>query len=198
MGAHRRAGAHHRLYRQDRDRPEHPHVAGAGDCRRAAGAARSRIARDGRYRSGPVRPGNVRIAVDAANGAAAGARRGLGPRDVDRSRGGAVERRSVHARCYGWADRRAGALGRVRRDHEGAEACRRSACRRVAVDRRAVEDAGNRSKEGRRRGVRDRPPSLHAGHHASGDVVWKGYPARIVHRYADVDRRQRAPVPSPE
>ena len=179
MGAHRRAGAHHRLYRQDRDRPEHPHVAGAGDCRRAAGAARSRIARDGRYRSGPVRPGDVRIAVDAANGAAAGTRRGRGPRDVDRSRGGAVERGSVHARCHGWADRGAGPLGRVRRDHEGAEACRRSACRRVAVDCRAVEDAGNRPQESRRRGVRHRPPSLHAGHHASWDDVWKGHPARI-------------------
>ena len=55
-------------------------------------------------------------------------------------------------------------------------------CRRGAVTGRAVDAARNRCEEGGRRGVRDRPPSLHAGHHAAGDAVWAGHPARMATR----------------
>ena len=82
----------HRLHGEDGDRPEHPDIAGAGHRRRIARAARTRVAGDGRYRPGAVRPGDVRIAIHAADGAAARARRRGGPRDADRSRRGAAGR----------------------------------------------------------------------------------------------------------
>ena len=133
MGPHRRAGPHHWLHGKNRNRPEHPDVAGAGDWRRAARAARSRVAGDGRYRSGAVRPGHVRIAVDAANGAAAGARRSSRSRDAARSRGGAVERRPRPRSPSGTAGSwRPGHAAGLRRDHERAEARRRGPCRGVS------------------------------------------------------------------
>ena len=97
VAAHRREGPRHRLHRQDRDRPEHPHVARAGGRRRAARAADSGHDGDGRHRSDAVRRGHLRIAVDAADGAAAGPRRGQRARDADRSRGRAVAGRSTDA-----------------------------------------------------------------------------------------------------
>ena len=88
-----------RLHRQGRDRPEHPHVARADRRRRAARAARRDRAGDGRHRPDAVRPGHVRIAVDAADGAAAGAGRGHGARDADRPGGRALAGRSRRAGC---------------------------------------------------------------------------------------------------
>ena len=92
-----RAGAVHGLHRQGRDRPEHPHVAGADGRRRAARAARVDHAGDGRHRPDAVRQGHVRIADDAADGAAAREGRRDGARDADRSGGRALAGRSRDA-----------------------------------------------------------------------------------------------------
>ena len=57
LAAHRRGRQRHRLHRQGRGRPEHPHVAGAGRRRGAARAARVDPAGDGRHRPRALRHG---------------------------------------------------------------------------------------------------------------------------------------------
>ena len=89
------AGRDHRVYGQDRDRPEHQDLARAGDRRRAARADAGGRAGHGRHRSGAVRSGHVRVALDAADGAGAGPRGGHRARDADRSSGGASGRWTV-------------------------------------------------------------------------------------------------------
>ena len=59
----------------------------------------------------------------------------------------------VHARRQGRTDRGAGAIGRLRRDHEGAEACRRGPCRRVAL---AVSRSGRCGEPLRRKSTASR------------------------------------------
>ena len=92
------SGARHGVHRQDRDRPEHPHVARADDRRRAAAADRRDLDGDGGHRPDAVRRRHVRIADHAADGAAAGARRGDRARDADRSGRRALAGRSRDAR----------------------------------------------------------------------------------------------------
>ncbi len=120
LAARGRTGPGHRLHRQGRVRPEHPHVAGPGGGRRAPRAARRRLDGHGRHRPRAVRHGHVRIAHHAADGAAAveaaaAARELLLDLAAD-----ALEQRSDDARRQGRTDRRhRWPIRHLRRAHEG-------------------------------------------------------------------------------
>ena len=96
-------GTRHRVHRQDRDRPEHPHVARAGGRRRAARAARRGRDGDGRHRPDAVRPGTFGSQTTPRMAPAAGARGGDRARDADRSGRGRVAGRSRDADARGTA-----------------------------------------------------------------------------------------------
>ena len=128
-----------------------------------------------------VRPGNVRIAVDAADGAAAGTRGGRGPRDVDRSRGGAVERRSATLAAARWADR--GGRGRsagLRRADEGQKLAGAVPAGVSPSPVAAVEAARERAEESGR--PRHSSPAAIVTRRTScvRDAVWAGPPARSL------------------
>ena len=84
VAAHRRSRPGHGVHGQSRDRAEHPDLALADSGRRASGSADVRHDGDGGHRTHAVRHGDLRIADDAANGAAARACGRHGARDADR------------------------------------------------------------------------------------------------------------------
>ena len=169
VAAHRRVRPRHGLHRQSRNRPEHPHVAGADSRRRAARAARVDHHGDGRHRPHAVRHGYVRVADDATDGAAAGPGRSDRARDADRSGGRALAAR-LAARCSARdgrvlapdgrsislrrADQRAGAVGHGPRRAGGGAA-------------RPLDDSRHSGEEGGRPRLRHRAPPVHARHRAA-------------------------------
>ena len=84
LDPHRRGRPRHRLHRQGRDGPEHPHVARAAGRRGASRRRRTDPHGHGRHRARPVGRGHVRQPHDADDGAAAARRRGCRARDAAR------------------------------------------------------------------------------------------------------------------
>ena len=95
LAAHRRGRPDHRLHRQGRGRPEHPHLADSGRGRRAARCAELDSHGHGRHATDPVRHGHIRQpdhSRHVATTAAHGRRR---PRSADRRRGRNLEGRPI-------------------------------------------------------------------------------------------------------
>ena len=154
------------VHRQDRDRPEHPHVARAGGRRRAARAARASTMVMADTDLVPFDAGHVRIAVDAADGAAAGARGGDRARDADRR---AAARWQVD-RAHADRARTAAIVARTAARSAYGELTRGRSSpgtlppRRPCRARGAWTVRGTAPQEGQRPRLRHRRASLHAGH----------------------------------
>ena len=154
----------------------------------------------GRHRPDAVRCRHVRIADDAAHGAAAGAGGGHGARDADRSRRGAVAGRSRDADGARRPHRRSGRpLGLVWRADERPEAHGRGRSRRRAGRRRTHgRCAGARSAKVNGRDI------VTGRHQFTPDVVRPGMllrprrPAGRLRRHARIGRRhaRRARLPA--